>query len=267
MAFIAGGGLWTAEVYSPNGLCFFTPAPIPAVIYSGGIARRNDEIIVCGNYDRSCYVYFISNNTWAFLSTIEAPHVPFTVYNDKLYFSTNGPGYSALDLATRALSTWPSAPYNTRASCQVVWRDAFIRFGGWEFENRILKYNHTTQNWTELALDGPKFFYSGCILLPGDKVLTVGSGFNVYDLISNQWIFNGTLVDPRQEMGVVQLGKRIFVIQGTNPETNVVLEFHPANYSFTNVPYALKNLRTGMVVVSVPARLFKNIQPECLGVS
>jgi len=190
-------------------------------------------------------------------------------YNDKLYFAADGTQPQILDLQTNGWSTWPLAPKNNWASCQVAWRDAFIRFGG--SEDWVLLFNHTTQNWTTLATNGPSFYFAGCILIPDDKVFLAASegNYNVYDLISNQWIYNGTLFTGLQDMGVVKLGSRIFVLQGTQltPPLNIVQEFHLSDYSMTNVSYPLKEIRDGMAAITVPAKLFRNLFPACSGMN
>lgn len=273
VAFVSGGNYLTSvELYSPNGLCSFSLAPMPIAMARHGLALRNKEIIACGGTGTPyCYIYFITNNTWSPFNTFAASVLPYTVYNGKLYFSGDGTTPLALDLGNNTWSTWPLAPKNNYGSCQVAWRDSFVRFGGWNNPDWVLKFNHTTQNWTILAINTPTFFFSGCTLLSGDKVFLAGSGakYNVYDLISNQWIFNGTLTKELKDMGVVKLGARVFVLQGTqvSPPLNTVQEFHSSDYSMTNAPYSLKEVRDGMAAISVPAKLFRDRFPTCLGVS
>jgi len=273
VAFISGGNyLSSVELYSPNGLCSFSIAPMPSTKVRHGMALRNQEIIACGGTGTpSCYIYFITNNTWDNLNTFGASVLPYTVYNNKFFFSGDGTTPLALDLGDNSWSTWPKATKNNYGSCQVAWKDAFIRFGGGDYDNWVLKFNHTTQNWTTLAINGPSFYFSGCALLPGDKVFIAGylGNYNVFDLIFNKWIHNGTLSAGLKDMGVVTLGSRVFVLQGTQttPQTNIVQEFHNSDYSVTSVSYLMQAIRDGMAAISVPAKLFRDRFPTCTGVS
>ena len=274
MAFITGGNyLKSAEVYSPNGNCSFSRSPMPVSKYRHSLVWRDKAIIACaGQDDPDCYSYFIANDTWALYSTAPSrTYLPNTLYNDKLFFSNYDTSSLSLDLATKAWSTWPPPPGNNYGGCQVVWRDAFLRFGGDDWYDGVLMFNHTTQNWTTLLIGGPEFYFSGCTLLTNDKVLLAGLGakYNVYGIFLNKYIFNGTLYAPMQDMGLVKLGNRVFVLQGaqTNPQLNIVQEFNPSDYSMTNVTYLLKDIRDGMAAVSVPAKLFRGLLPTCTGVS
>lgn len=278
VAFISGGSnLASTEIYSPNGLCSLSLAPMPLVNDGHFLFLRNKNIISCGGsgtYD--CFIYYTTNNTWAPYITAQWAFPPFSVYNNQLFYSGYGNVAQLLDLSTKVWSTWPLAPTNTYGGCQVTWRDAFIRFGGFDKANWALKFNHTTQNWTTLAVDMPMNIYlSGCTLMADDKLLVVGSSkapgekTTVYDLNTNQWISNGTFDSTMYILYVVNYGTRYFAhFALRNVATNIVQEFHPSNNSFTNVAFPLKVDRTGSpAVVSVPAKLFRNILPTCSGVS
>ena len=243
---------------------------MPTINIRHGLVLRNKEIIACGGQvDYNCFIYFIANNSWTIYRTAGASNLPYTVYNQKLYFSGGSGSSLVLDLTNNTWSTWPLAPINNAGSCQVPFRDGFIRFGGTSSINVVLKFNHTTQNWTTLASNAPNSYFSGCTLFTNDKVLLVGHGakYNVYDLISNQWIYNGTLFTTMMNMGVVTLGNRIFILQGPETKINIVQEFNPIDYSFTNVSYRLQQIRDSMAAVAVPAKLFRALFPTCMGVS
>ena len=281
VAFIAGGDTMSdVEIYSPNGLCSAPLEPMPKINYNHALFWRKKEIIACGgSVDFNCYIYFITNNSWTLFSQAGSSYPPYTMFNNKVFFGPwNGDG-QVLDFSTMQWSTWPAAPYNNYAGCQVTYRDTFIRFGGYLRERWVYAYNHTTQNWTLLTDQSPmKFQFSGCTLLEDDRVLVAGSivgsdmkNYTVYDIKSNQWIFNGTFSFAVYYTTIVTLGKRIFMIKGANSNpivSNHVMEFHPSNYSFTDVGVMLGTSRTtGAAAVSVPARLFRNILPTCTGVS
>jgi len=271
---LVSGGSWlqSVELYSPNVLCSYSLASMPDYMILHGIAWRNKEIIACGGLSgRSCYIYFIPNNTWSLYNTAKSSNLPYTVYNGKLYFSSNGYEPQILDLANNAFSVWPLAPSNNFGSCDVAWRDTFIRFGGTDHANWILMYNHSTQIWSTLTTNGPRFYFSGCTLINGDKVFVAGyeAKYYIYNILSNQWIHNGTLFTQLMYMGVVNLGSRVFVLQGTQlySPLNIVQELDLTDYSLTNVSYPLKAIRNGMAAITVPAKLFRKMFPQCVGVN
>lgn len=239
---------------------------------------RKKEIIACGGQvTTDCFIYFISNDTWALYASSNYSSGPNGLYNNKMYFSPYSNIAEVLDLTTKAWSTWPLSPFCTVDGCQVTWRDAFVRFGGSDDGcGRVVQmFNHTTRTWSNLdTLPYTASFLPGCALLPGDKVFLIGGGygadlkkFTVYDLNAKKWTVNGTQSYDLPEPVVVMLGKRVFVIQGY-VSSNLVQEFHYGNNSFT-IPQngALTAFRSGgPAAVSVPAGLFRNPAQSCTGV-
>ena len=278
VAFVSGGsGLASVELYSPNGLCSKSLSSMPVTKYNHGLFVRNNEIFACGGTpDYNCYIYFIKNNTWTTYTTVASSSQPYAIFNERAYFGTFTNTAQVLNLSTKTWSTWPLAPINNFACCQVTWSDAFIRFGGVDELYSVLQFNHTTQKWTLLTDQAPmQFYFSGCTLFNDDKVLVVGSGaaedmnkFTVYHIPTNQWTANGTVSSNIMNPTLITLGKRVFVIQSTHPSvTNEVLEFHPSNKSFTILINTLSMSRIQLAAVSVPARLFRHIVPTCTGYS
>lgn len=223
-----------------------------------------------GGNTKDCYTYFVSNNSWAFYLAANHSYWPYAVYQNKFYMSSYEATFQeVLDLETKVWSTWPLPPFNFRYACQVIWRDSFLRFGGNDNHTAVTMFNHTTQTW--LVLDTPvapmAFFRTGCALLPGDKVLLMGSALNtktytIYDILANNWTFTGTLSYDLSDISVVSLGKRMFIIPGSIL-LGTVREFHVSNYSLTDAPVGLSQSRgLALAVVSVPARWF----PNCIGI-
>ena len=275
----AGNVLATTEIYSPNGLCNFKLAMMPAGKNEHVLYLLNNKIYACGGQDsRDCYVYFISNDTWTLYATSNSSTFPYSVYNNKMYFSPYTDYAETLDLETKVWSSWPLPPKNKYNGCQVTWRDSFIRFGGSESNggSTVQMFNHTTETWTTLrAKSFSTFDCTGCTLLPGDRVFLIGTTvnadqkkFTVYDIKANQWIFNGTQIYALQMPGVVTLGKRVFVIQGDMAKANIVQEFHYSNYSITSAtfPQLTEVRQKGPAAVAVPARLFRQRLPNCTGI-
>ena len=247
---------------------------MPKINRNYGLVRRNNEIIACGGMDdMDCYIYFITNNTWALLSSPGGSSPPYTVYNNMMYFSSSSDPAKVLDLATKEWSSWPAPPTNYADGCQVAWRDTFIRFGGGSNFQMVLEFNHTTQNWAVLTEQSPMQFYrSGCALISDDKVVLAGSAigtsntkFTIYDIKSKQWPFNGALSTETFLSTFVTLGSRVFMLRAMG--SNLVHEFFPSNNTFMSLSYTIQVARqTGAVALSVPARLFRSILPTCTGV-
>ena len=278
---MSGAAMASAEVYTPEKSCLFSfksmvDARIRHILY-----WTNTKIFACGGDNlKDCYVYFISNDTWSLYASTNYSSFPYGVYNNKMYFSPYTDGYNAevLDLTTKAWSIWPSPPICKYNGCQVTWRDVFVRFGGSQPNcgQVVQMFNHTTKVWSSLATTSyTTFDFTGCTLLPGDKVLLIGTSviadqkkFTVYDLGSNQWIFNGTQSYSLQIPAVVMLGTRVFVIEGVS-SSNIVQECHYNNYSFSIPKWMyLDYFRNGgLAAVAVPARLFRKTFPNCTGVS
>jgi len=238
--------------------------------------RMGTEIISCGGSQINCYTYFTSNNSWALYRNANSSYAPRSVYKNKMYFSYYAPFSQVLDLGTKEMASWPAAPQNNCAGCQVTWYDTFIRFGGSDLLQRVLEFNHTTQNWRVLLDNAPMDFYNtGCILIADDKVLLAGSAygtspnkFTVFDIKSKHWVFNGTLSSYKMAPNMLSLGTRTFMLYGSYPTVNnEVLEFHPSNNSFTTVASWPRSARAFCAALSVPARLFRNMLASCTGVS
>jgi hypothetical protein len=72
---------------------------------------------------------------------------------------------------------------------QFVWRDSFIFVGYYLYQ----KFNLTTQLWTQISTSPPVPLYQpGCIVLPNEEILVVGSFFSptmslIYNHVTNTW--------------------------------------------------------------------------------
>ena len=152
-------------------------------------------------------------------------------------------------------------------ACTFVWRDSIINLGYYRYQ----KYSFTTQTWSVLITSPPISFYNpGCLVLPTDEVLVVGSWVNsyrqalIYNPLTNAWRTLPNLNIDQGPADLVQLGSRIFVVGGLNSTAE---EFNPTSNTWSIVPYPQKFVHGGFAgALAVPANLFANRTGGCNGI-
>ena len=271
VAFISGGNTLTSvELFSPEGNCLHTIAPLPIDMHLHINYYKKNQIYACkGGTTNNCYVYTIANDSWNFFTTGSDSNIPYGIYNEKLYFSPNsGNAAEVLNIVSKVWSTWPALTGSTYGACMVTWKDSFIQFGGTAFLKAVLMFNHTSQLWSTLqASSAPtEMYFNGCVIMPNQQVLIVSDRkiLAVYDTSSNSWSYSGPILFICTFSKVFVLGKRVFFF--CSGSTNV-FEFHYENNTITNTPNALqlsRELSPG--VVTVPAKLFSDLPGGCKGV-
>ena len=114
-------------------------------------------------------------------------------------------------------------------------------------------------------------FYSGCVVLPTDDILIVGSenedqsSAARFNIESGTWTSLGSTTNPRNGTSLVTLGKQVFAIDGH--AGNVVEEFDYDTNSWTSVSHNLMTWRNGhQTAIAVPAEMFKHLPGGCTGV-
>ena len=151
-------------------------------------------------------------------------------------------------------------------SCTFVWRDSIFMLGYYRYQ----KYSFTSQSWSILNTSPPSPFYNpGCLVLPTDEVLVVGSVFNarqalMYNPLTNTWRTLPNLNVDQGPASLVQLGSRIFVVGGLN---NTAEEYNPTANTWNMVPFKQKYVHQGYSsTLAVPADLFASWNGGCKGI-
>lgn len=270
-----GNGFGLVEVYSPDGRCSQDLGNRPNEVsnLSPALGYINGKITACSRYANyfsktACYTYDPVTSGWNFLTYVPSNHSgsPGIIYNNKFYIiDTFNP--EVYDGTTNTWSRWATPVHSLSFdACTVVWRDSLIVLGYLRYQ----KYSFTTQTWSNLVTTPPNAFYNpGCLVLPTDEVLVVGSVFNLrqalkFNPMTNTW---STLPNLNVDQGagsLVQLGSRIFVVGGNN---NTAEEFNPTTSTWSTVPFKQKYVHQGYAAaLAVPADLFASKPGGCNGI-
>jgi hypothetical protein len=281
VAFVVGGNDHTeVELYSPEGNCQHNLAPIPVSgleSHEPILAYIDDKILACAGFEpnKNCYLYHPNNDSWSIYSVSTFTHEsqPGEIYNDKIYIKdVSNP--EVFDPVSYSWSSWP-APLNGtgEGSCLVAWKDTFILLGGSSSPRGLQSFNHTSNTWQILdsSLVPMDIVYSGCILLPTDDILIVGSDIvsdhssvALYKVRENTW---ETLPDTSISIhgtSLVMLGTRVFAIDCD--AKNVIEEFHYNNNTWSSVEAKLIVSRFHHGTIALPAELFQHLPGGCVGV-
>lgn len=134
-------------------------------------------------------------------------------------------------------------------------------------------FNHSSMAWNSLNTNSAPMdiVFSGCVVLPTEDILIVGSEFEdqssaaLFNVESGTWTTLGSTTHPRNGTSLVTLGKRVFAIDGH--AGNIVEEFNYNTNSWSSVPISLMTWRNGhQAALAVPAEKFMNLSGGCTGV-
>jgi len=272
-------------LYSPSGNCQYDLAPIPLsdrYLYLPVLAWINEQIMVCGGRgvyfgNDLCLSYSSTNNNWTIISTSNYAHKdqPGAVYKNKLYILDESyPEVYDPEANTWSIWTRPSIPTGS-GSCLLSWNDMFLLFGGSDAKRSVQSFNHSTQTWSVLDSGNAPLdiLLSGCIMLPTEEVLILGSDSSsvyynsaaLFNPWSNAWRQLENSEFPHHGSTLVTLGSRVFSIDGHYE--NFVEEFHYTNNTLTPVEAKLIAWREGHAgVLPLPAEMFSHLPSGCVGV-
>jgi hypothetical protein len=269
------------ELYSPDGHCQHNLAPITvsgSESYEPVLAYIDEKILACAGYEpnKNCYLYHPSNNSWENYSTSKFTHAyqPGESFNNKIYIKDDS-NPEVFDPISNTWSSWP-APLNKTGdgSCLVAWKDTFILIGGSSTRRGIQRFNHSCNTWQFLDLSSAPMdiVYSGCILLPPDEILVVGSeGYPyqssaaVYNIRANTWKKLPATTNPKNGASLVILGSRILAIDGHFK--NIIEEFNYNTSTWSPVEAKLITHGDGhQGVLPLPAEMFQHLPGGCVGV-
>ena len=279
VAFVVGGGVLDAELYSPEGKCQHKLAPLPAEIsYFPYLMVFRSQVIVCGlTPGQNCFVYDIIKDSWSTTTSMPTSYqfgFPGSAYQEKFYLAQYQ-NAKVFDPTSNSWSSWAGVPINSGIyGCMVTLNDSFIYFGGEPAFNTVLQYSHLSHSWTNLPFSYPPITVMSlpsCVVLPNQNVLVVsgitqlGNIYAVYNVTSNTW--------PNQTVGntlhayasAIVLGKRVFIISGSS--VNDIEEFNYNTISVTTKMFKLLTTRPLMPgSIALPAYLFSHLPGGCLGV-
>jgi hypothetical protein len=264
------------EVYSPDGMCQHNLAPLPVSLNEPVPAYIDNDIFVCGGIgNKNCYLYQTHNDSWSIVTAAKFTHdeQPGGIFNGKIYIKDDT-NPEVFDTVSRTWSNW-KAPLNKTGtgSCLIVWKDTFILLGGMSYQRGVQAFNLSSNSWKVLDSSSAPMdlFYSGCILLPTDEILVVGShntfksSAALYNIHSNIWKTLPATSNPRDATALVTLGKQVFAIDGHSG--NIVEEFDYAKKTWRPVAPKLITHRGGHHgVISLPVELFQHLPGGCAGV-
>jgi hypothetical protein len=194
--------------------------------YEPVLAYIDEKILACGgNAHNNCFHYHPRNDTWSVYSNSSFTHnlQPGEIFNDKIYIKDDS-NPEVFDPVANSWSSWP-APLNKTGdgACLVAWKDTFYLIGGYTDKRRVQSFNQSSNTWQILDSSSVPMdiVYSGCILLPTDEILVVGSegspfksSVALYNIHSNIWKTLPATSSPRDATALVTLGKRVFAIDG-----------------------------------------------------
>ena len=228
-------------------------------------------------HNTNCFIYNIGFDNWSVYSSATYVHYdqPGEVYENKIYIVDDSRP-EVFDPAEEIWSSWPAAPNKSGLGpCLLTVNATFYLFGGATNTRGVQSFNHSSQNWTVLdsRFVPMDIYLSGCLALPNEEVLIVGSEsasykFSaLYNARSNTWTpVADTLTVSKNGISLVALGSRIFAIGGSNT-VNVTEEFHYDNNTWSPIETKLLTLHGGHHgVIALPAKMFEHLPGGCVGV-
>jgi len=280
VAFVVGGfGHKEVELYSPDGTCQHSLAPFPvsgSEYFEPVLAFMDEKILACGGrQNKNCFLYHSNNDTWADYSNSTCYHdeQPGEIFNGKLYIVDDS-NPEVFDPVSYSWSSWPTPLNKTELGpCLVAWKDTFILLGGYYDRRQIQTFNHSSNTWQVLDLSSVpiEIYLSGCILLPNNEILVVGSDYTafessatLYNIEANTWNKLPDISVNRHGTSLVLLGTRVFAI--ASDDTNVIEEFHYNNNTWSSVEAKLIVSRFHHGTIALPAELFQHLPGGCVGV-
>ena len=274
---VGGGGHDEVEIFSPDGNCQHRLASFPlSPIRQPVLAYIDNQVLACGGVtNKDCFLYNPENDSWKVYSSADHKHdyQPGEVFEKKIYIADDS-NPEVFDPATKIWSSWP-APSNPSGwcPCLLAWQDLFILIGGDSNVRGVQTFNHSSNEWNVLDSSSAPMdvFCSGCVVLPNDDVLVVGSENNdvssaaIFNVRSNAWRQLSDTSIERGGTSLVTLGSRVFAIDGHGG--NVVEEFNYETQTWSPVDAKLTVFRKGhQGVVSLPADMFQHREGGCTGV-
>ncbi|XP_046682683.1 influenza virus NS1A-binding protein homolog isoform X2 [Homalodisca vitripennis] len=214
-------------------------ASMGSVKCGAGCANLNDNLLVCGGYDRaeclrSVEMYDPARNVWAALASMREARGRFNiaVVADKVY--AVGGCNGTTELATvecydPALGKWTrvtslSLARSNTGVCEMGGKLYCI--GGWNGQVGIKQcdvFDPETQQWTPIApLQTGRYQAGVCSL--GDRVWAVGGcdGWNcltsveTYDAQTNSWSFAAPMITARRGCGVAVFKGKLYAVGGSD---------------------------------------------------
>ena len=279
MAFIAGANSNQVELYSPEGKCQHSLAPMPINSQTNVLSLFKNQILSCGGETtKNCYIYFPINNTWSSYAnaSTKSYYNLNAVYQGKFYLSVADiatPQAEVFDPATLIWTpSWPASPNVNSVGCMVQWEDSFIRFGGQINSREIMRYNITLKTWTSLDSSSmPMDVYrSGCATLPNKKIFILGNvpnyhKYTVYDVVTNSWPIFSQQPIQQYDTSVLVLSNRVFALSGGYQ--SIIQEYNFLSDTFTNSSFELITQRGYYgSVLAVPAKIFSFLLGGCIGI-
>ncbi len=275
VALVVGGNDNSVELFSPSGQCNHKLAAFPVVSNNPVLVWIKEMIIACSG-NESCWEYNIKENNWSVIAAAPfAPNwQPGVVYQEKVYVMDESTP-QVFDPSSKAWSSWPSPPNKSgTAPWMVGWKDCIILLGGDSNLKGVQIFNVTEQTWTVMdsSLVPMDIWWSSSLTLSNGNVLIVGSHktsfYNstaFYKPDDNTWVKLEETTFNRDATRLVQLGSRIFAIDGYF--TNLVEEFLLGTNTWKPVDVELLIKRTGHhSLLALPARLFSHLPGGCQGV-
>ncbi len=272
---MTGGFDNTVEVYSPTGTCNYQLTPFPIVCQNPVLVFVDEMIIACSG-GKSCWQYNAKEDSWLVIATAPFTHnqQPGVVYKGKVYVMDES-SPQVFDPSSRTWASWPSPPNKSGdAPWMVGWKDCIILTGGQSNPRGVQIFNITEQTWT--AMDSSQvpmdLWWSSSLTLSTGNVFIVGSAVSVsfnsaalYNPADNSWTELDKTATRRYGTRLVQLGNRIFAVDGTL--TDLIEEFLLKTNNWKPVDVELLIKRDGQhSVLGLPARLFSHLPGGCQGV-
>ena len=176
------------------------------------------------------------------------------------------------DPSSRTWSSWPSPPKKSGgAPWMVGWKDCIIIVGGKDNLRGVQIFNVTEQTWTvmdssQVPMD---LWWSSSLTMANGNVLIVGSAHSgshysaaFYNPHDNSWVKLNQTSKSHQGTRLVQLGRRIFAIDGY--DNDLVEEFLLETNTWQTLDVELLVKRTGhFSLLALPADLFSHLQGGC----
>ena len=209
---------------------------------------------------------------WSVYSIGQYSHLNFpgSVHGGQIYLTGNP---EVFDPVHNAWSNW-TRPIVNRGyhSCLLTWKDSLLLMGGEASRRTMEQYHISNQTWTAIDTTIPMDIYgSGCIVLPNDEILVLGSwetayekSAAVYNVEDNEWTTVQDSSFHRSFTAFVVLGKRVFATGGGFFAGTEEFDYESRTWS-TLGPELLMPRRVHSMI-GLPADLFQHLSGGCEGV-
>jgi hypothetical protein len=262
------------ELYSPNGVCQFSSIQIPesnsyeisALVYIDG------KIIACDyNFHgfTICWSFNISQKSWTDKTSLYTKSKINGVAFDNKLFMIDDERPQVFDPRSNKWSNWPAPAMRTGgSSCLIVWKDEILAIGGNFNRQGVQSYNTSSNIWTIRSDGKTSFNMAGhsCILVPGNKVLVLGSILSInnpaalYNIITNSWETLDDTTYNRAGSAVFDLNGRIFTMGGYDKTGTSIEEFYHQNNTWATIDTKAVFPRLFAIALSLPVDLFSGLE-------